>query len=964
MSQNIHLLSSSDDNTPPVNKEPANETPIIEDPPTMEMLLQSTDLPFIKASGIYKQIPISIRKYIDNVTKTITSNQFVIDKNNALIESNIILKAQNEIPKKDSKNLSKMLNLIHIDAKNSLLDMIYDKHNSDLSKKNEELIALNTNLENKIINFNPLWLKEFTDYPTVHQIQFDSFQPRVNNDLLFQSTGHLFPIPSKESFSNLLLSVCYYYVKRCDIAVEYRSRQQDHIMKKDELQRIKDLKINKLNDLPMPQTHQELKQLITKFSKSSISEAKRKEKLQAVAKSKEVKDPKPRVARSKDKPPTTTSADNPQNSKGEKNSEGNSKENSKGTTKNTKNTKNAKRIKKQSKKYYKNKSSSKYFLEELLAFLQFSIPHNSFFVNMSTNPLHKFKQLLSLGPKFIPFQKHDPTNNEIIGNFEKFIRNLKLKKHFYQKDTTSSDTSWKFKVKLPSTWIPPLTANQFIPFNNDLKVMQEEFYKAITNLPKPHIRHSKLISSINELQSIKNIKITNADKNLGFCILDEDHYIILCRNHLDDPNQYQLLSVTAATHMVTLNKNLDIFINEWFLNQDDYINYINHSKLSHKIPNFYILPKIHKKGPLQGRPLTGAFNAPTTAISKILKPHLTELITTINPQANHILTNTMALINKLKALRLDPNRPKPTIITFDIKSLYPNIQLSKFKDLINTDDSYSTRFKVALLKFIEDNQSVQFLDLIYHQLLGIPMGDNCSVEIANYYLHCLLDTPLVNQLSKKDLILYGRYLDDGFAITYDPDSFFKILNRLLAIQKLELSDYEQSNVTVHFLDIWVTFSDKEITTSLYQKAMNKFLYLPYSSAHPSHIKSGWITGELLRIQRYSTLRLDYNVTKRLFYDRLLARCYPRKLLDNLFERNRFLPHASRIQNPSVHLILPFSLRNLTPLQKIISKYKNNMKTHTGFETTTSWTVGRNLSSYLCHSKLTSHEKSSLTTNSN
>jgi hypothetical protein len=80
----------------------------------MEMLLQSTDLPFIKTSGIYKQIPISIRKYIDNVTKTITSNQFIIDKNNAIIESNILLKAQNEIPKKDAKNLSKLLNIIHI----------------------------------------------------------------------------------------------------------------------------------------------------------------------------------------------------------------------------------------------------------------------------------------------------------------------------------------------------------------------------------------------------------------------------------------------------------------------------------------------------------------------------------------------------------------------------------------------------------------------------------------------------------------------------------------------------------------------------------------------------------------------------------------------------------------------------------------------------------------------------------
>jgi hypothetical protein len=112
--------------------------------------IQNLPKPHIRRSKLISSISsfllryqyISIRKYIDNVTKTITSNQFIIDKNNAIIESNILLKAQNEIPKKDAKNLSKLLNIIHIDAKNSLLDMIYDKHNSDLSKKNDELLAL------------------------------------------------------------------------------------------------------------------------------------------------------------------------------------------------------------------------------------------------------------------------------------------------------------------------------------------------------------------------------------------------------------------------------------------------------------------------------------------------------------------------------------------------------------------------------------------------------------------------------------------------------------------------------------------------------------------------------------------------------------------------------------------------------------------------------------------------------
>jgi hypothetical protein len=186
------------------------------------------------------------------------------------------------------------------------------------------------------------------------------------------------------------------------------------------------------------------------------------------------------------------------------------------------------------------------------------------------------------------------------------------------------------------------------------------------------------------------------------------------------------------------------------------------------------------------------------------------------------------------------------------------------------------------------------------------MGDNCSVEISNYYLHSLLDTPLTIKLSKKDLILYGRYIDDGFAITYDPDSFIKALKTLLPLCGLTLSDLELSTISVQFLDIWVTNSSDSFITSLYQKSMNRFLYLPYSSAHPSHTKTGWITGKLTRIRRYSTRRINYNLSKQLFYDRLLARCYPRKLLDEIFSRNSFLPPAPKIYNPAVYLILPFS----------------------------------------------------------
>jgi hypothetical protein len=250
---------------------------------------------------------------------------------------------------------------------------------------------------------------------------------------------------------------------------------------------------------------------------------------------------------------------------------------------------------------------------------------------MSSLPLTNFKHLLSMGPKFIPYQRIDPTNNEIISNFQSFTRNLKIKKHFYKKECLreipfSYDNSWTRVIKLPSQWIPPLTHEQFEPFNNDLQLMEADFYRVLRSLPEPLKRRSTLLNSIRSITELKSIRITNSDKNLGFCVLDNDHYIQLCLEHIADPDHYQLLTVAPHLQMLTLNNNLDQLIKEWFFDLPLQADYITHSKLSHQIPNFYILPKIHKKGPLTGRPLTGAFNAPTTAISKILRPYLNQLI--------------------------------------------------------------------------------------------------------------------------------------------------------------------------------------------------------------------------------------------------------------------------------------------------------------------------------------------------
>lgn len=69
----------------------------------------------------------------------------------------------------------------------------------------------------------------------------------------------------------------------------------------------------------------------------------------------------------------------------------------------------------------------------------------------------------------------------------------------------------------------------------------------------------------------------------------------------------------------------------------------------------------------------------------------------------------------------------------------------------------------------------------------------------------------------------------------------------------------------------------------YQKPLNRYLYIPFNSYHPSHAKRSFIRGELLRYVRLSTRRCDFLRIRNLFYNRLRNREYPIWFLKTIFE---------------------------------------------------------------------------------
>ena len=100
-----------------------------------------------------------------------------------------------------------------------------------------------------------------------------------------------------------------------------------------------------------------------------------------------------------------------------------------------------------------------------------------------------------------------------------------------------------------------------------------------------------------------------------------------------------------------------------------------------------------------------------------------------------------------------------------------------------------------------ENIYVQFGDMVYQQIVGIPMGTNCAPLIADLFLYCYERDFMSNlQKSKRfDLIDKfndtSRYLDDIFTI--DNPEFAEhipdIYPRELQLNKANTSDKETSS---------------------------------------------------------------------------------------------------------------------------------------------------------------------------
>ena len=170
------------------------------------------------------------------------------------------------------------------------------------------------------------------------------------------------------------------------------------------------------------------------------------------------------------------------------------------------------------------------------------------------------------------------------------------------------------------------------------------------------------------------------------------------------------------------------------------------------------------------------------------------------------------------------------------------------------------------------------------------MGSPLSVTYACLYI-AYKEQLAIRQLMYRGLpdpIIYRRMVDDIAAVVRDMTSALTLMNLVeTSVDKCIKFEYQISKDKLIFLDLEIFKTEtlkqrSKLDTTLYQKPMNKYLFLPFQSAHPLSVFKSWITCYIQRIRVLCSIDEMFESHKEKFRNRLRRRGYPIKFLNQVF----------------------------------------------------------------------------------
>ncbi len=241
--------------------------------------------------------------------------------------------------------------------------------------------------------------------------------------------------------------------------------------------------------------------------------------------------------------------------------------------------------------------------------------------------------------------------------------------------------------------------------------------------------------------------------------------------------------------------------------------------------------------------------------------------------------------------------PDSILFSADVTALYPSIDIADgliclrqaieiYNSEVPREDRVDTDYIIVLADWILNNNYMQFGKSYWKQISGTAMGTPMAVVFANLYL-LVLERESTAALRTNPLYVqprvYTRFIDDVFLVSdaVNGNLFLETLNSRRARIKLEVTQ----GLRVNYLDLTL-FITKEpecvtIDVTIYQKPMNRYLYIPIFSYHQEAVFKAFIAAEIKRYRLSCSRDEDFLRTCSDFKDRLAARGYPQHIFDSV-----------------------------------------------------------------------------------
>ena len=273
---------------------------------------------------------------------------------------------------------------------------------------------------------------------------------------------------------------------------------------------------------------------------------------------------------------------------------------------------------------------------------------------------------------------------------------------------------------------------------------------------------------------------------------------------------------------------------------------------------------------------------------------ITEMLLPVASAQKSFFQDSFELKELLDAIIVPSNG---LLFTSDATSMYTNIQTEPALQVISAYlrsmedvkfDHYDADALIDALEIVFRNNYFKLGDTFWQQQSGTGMGISPAPPWATIF-YALHEETLMAKWSK-NLAFYKRFIDDVIGIWLaDPDP--AVNERLWGEFQADMNQWHglewtctEPSLRCDFMDLTISITGNKLTTTLFEKAQNLYLYLPPHSAHSKGVLTGLVFGQVLRVRRLCSFRTDADHKLDQFKHRLMERGHPEESLTSLFAK--------------------------------------------------------------------------------